>query len=202
MNSSLNASRYRYAKDNFTAEFEGLLAKIVTCYSIMSSDRIELQNDENAIRDVLLLNYLKNDNIRKQVKLQNFIFDREVQEDNTNGRTDIKVQTLNSFIKQQAYYIIECKRIDNTNIIGVSGLNAEYIRNGIMRFVSKKYSCFYRVNGMVGFVVTKMDIDSNIQNINRLLQNDFKEANTKKFLAKTTYINLFSYQYSSSHRDI
>ncbi len=202
MNTDLDASRYRYAKDNFTAEFEGLLTKIIACYAIMLSDTVELANDENAIRDILLLNYLKNDNIRKQVRLQDFLFDREVQEDSTSGRTDIKIQTRNTFKRQDAYYIIECKRIDNTNLTGISGLNAEYIRNGIMRFVSQKYSCFYRVNGMIGFVVTQMNIADNIQNINFLLRNEFEEANIREYLTKKSCIKRFRHLYSSSHADI
>ena len=66
--------------------------------------------------------------------LNDFYFDKEVPEQ--DGRADIKVLTRNCFEDDDAYYIIECKRLDNINTTGIAGLNAEYIKNGICRFVT------------------------------------------------------------------
>jgi len=102
----------------------------------MLEDNVSLSNDENTIRDVLLINYLRDNSIRKKINLTNYLFDREVPEDRSVGRTDIKIQTQNTFEDTSAYYIIECKRLDGTNTTGTTGLNAKYIENGIYRFAS------------------------------------------------------------------
>jgi hypothetical protein len=159
-------------------------------------------NDENEIRNILLIKYLKNDAIREKTGLSgNFIFDREAPEDHSAGRTDIKVQTIQTFIKSDAYYIIECKRLNNENLKGTTGLNAEYIKNGIYRFVSKYYSTNCGVNGMIGFVIEVMDIHSNINNIKTLLQNNFTNCNTTKTIQKESFIPDFEFHYSSEHDD-
>lgn len=153
MFTELNASGYDYNDPFYNAEFEGLLAKIVVCYNLMISDNVNLNNDENIIRDALLTKYLKNNLVRRNVGLLDFLFDREVPEDNTIGRTDIKIQTVNTFQDTSAYYIIECKRLDAINTKGKTGLNAKYIQNGIYRFTSNNYSTYNKTNGMIGFLV-------------------------------------------------
>jgi hypothetical protein len=202
METELNASGYIYNTINYEAELQRILCGVFACYTMMLHDNIQVHNDENEIRNNLLIKYLKNDATRDITKLSDFLFDREVPEDNTEGRTDIKVQTKNTFIKTDAYYIIECKRLDNKNKTGISGLNAQYIKNGIYRFVSKYYSVFYRVNAMIGFIVEKLDIPSNIANINNLLQNHFNNCNTTRYIQTESFISDFEYHYSSEHNDI
>lgn len=185
----------------YDQEFETILCKITLCYQMMIKNDVKVPNDENGIRDVLLLYYLKNDEIRKIIGLTDYQFDREVPEDNTLGRTDIRIITQDTLKIQAAYYIIECKRLNSQNLNGTYGLNAEYIKNGILRFVISQYSIYYRVNGMIGFVVENMDIDQNIENINTLLINHFSKANTKAVINKTSFIENFEYQYFSIHND-
>lgn len=201
MTPELDATGYNYNIDNYTSEFEKLLIGISLCYSMMIANKVEVPNNENEIRNILLKRYLKNDDIRKEAELNDYLFDREVPEDYSLGRTDIKIQTKNTFIKTEAYYIIECKRIDNKNLVGTTGLNAEYIKKGICRFVSRYYSSYHRINAMLGFVVEKLDIHSNIDNINFLLNEHFKNANTTRFITKEYFIPNFEYHYSSSHKD-
>jgi hypothetical protein len=202
METELNAVGYSYNAINYRAEFQRVLCGVFACYTMMLNDNIEVPNDENEIRNNLLLKYLKNDTIRKKTGLSgNFIFDREVPEDNTEGRTDIKVQTIQTFTKSESYYIIECKRLDNINQTGVSGLNAEYIKNGIYRFVSKYYSTYYRVNAMIGFVVASMDIHSNIGNINNLAKIKFPKSNLTGEIKRELFIPDFEFHYSSVHND-
>ncbi len=201
MANPLNTSAFPGSTDFYIAEFEIILTKIVCCYKILLSDKVRVTNNENLIRDKLLINYLKNNEIRNKIQLTKYLFDKEVPEDNTKGRTDIKVQTINTFLDTSAYYIIECKRLNNQNLEGTTGLNAEYIKKGIMRFVSGQYSTNNNLNGMIGFVVEQMDIGANIMNINNLLKNNFTGANTENFLTPLCFIKDFEYQYYSTHKD-
>jgi hypothetical protein len=204
METELSAVGYSFNAINYTAEFQRVLRGIFVCYTMMLNDKVELPNDENKIRDNLLINYLHNDVIREQTGLSgNFIFDREVSEDNTVGRTDIKVQTAQTFTKSEAYYIIECKRLDSENLTGISGLNADYINKGIYRFVSKYYSTYHRVNAMIGFIVEEMNIHANIININTLLKNSkLNNCNTTQEIQREAFISDFEFHYSSVHRGI
>ncbi len=158
-------------------EFEKLLGAIYKCYEKMLSDRITLpRNNENEIRDRLLFDYLNNNSVRAKFELLDFLFDPEVPVN--NGRSDIKVQTKDTFTNTGAYYIIECKRLD-----GYSTLNKEYKKNGINRFLSGKYPSHHKVNGMIGFVVKEIDIDANINKIgnffNLIEKNRLYDSNNK-----------------------
>ncbi|WP_026979115.1 hypothetical protein [Flavobacterium tegetincola] len=195
----LNASGYEYNGIFYNAEFEDVLSKIIICYNLMIANNVSLTNDENAIRDVLLINYLKDNSIRKKIKLTDYLFDREVPEDRSIGRTDLKIQTLNTFQDTSAYYIIECKRLNATNLNGSTGLNAKYIKDGMYRFASTTYSTHYKTNGMIGFVVEPIDIKANVTSINNLLANNFSEANTTQDLQYREIVTDFSFSYCSCH---
>ena len=196
----LNASGFTHNSSFYNAEFEEVLSKIILCYNIMVKDNVSLINDENKIRDVLLIKYLKDNSIRKKIELTNYLFDREVPEDISIGRTDIKVQTLNTFKDTSAYYILECKRINASNVSGTTGLNAKYIKNGICRFISETYSTYNKTNGMLGFIVQGIDIHKNIECINLLLNDSFKESSTVHLLKKKEIIPEFDFSYYSLHK--
>jgi len=198
---SLDASNFSGSFPFYDNEFEKILSKITNCYKLMKTEKVVLENDENKIRDIILLNYLKNDEIREKVDLLEWHFEREAQEDHSVGRTDIKIISPNTFKKQEAYYILECKRLDNTNTTGTSGFNAKYIENGIDRFITKYYSSYYRVNGMIGFVVEDLKIEENVKKINTLLTTSFSSITTKQEITKDSFIDNFEYHYSSTHID-
>ena len=167
----------------------------------MIKDNVSVpSNDENRIRDILLLNYLKKREIKNKVNLENYRFDREIPEDFTKGRVDIRVLSKNDFEIDEAYYVIECKRLDNNKKSGTSGLNGEYIKEGIMRFITEYYSSYYSINGMIGFVVERMNIANNIRNINGLLSNNFKDANTQQKLTPVGFIKNFKHSCYSIHK--
>lgn len=201
MHRTLDPSAFPESASFRDAELQDVLTKIVYCYRLMLSNNVRVANNENQIRDELLINYLKNNEIRNQLQLTAYLFDKEVPEDNTKGRTDIKVQTMNTFVDTSAYYIIECKRLNNQNLRGKTGLNAEYIESGIMRFVSGQYSTNKYLNGLIGFVVAQMDIDANVKNINHLLKKTFSKANTETVLTSLNFIREFQYHYYSLHKD-
>lgn len=197
MFTELSAASYKYSPIFYNREFEDVVSKIIICYRMMISSDIAVEDDENKIRDVILKNYLRNNVIRNQLKLTKYLFDREVPEDNDLGRTDIKIQTRNTFQDTKAYYIIECKRLDAQNQNGTTGLNAKYISNGICRFVSEKYSNYKKTCGMIGLVVESMDIQSNIACINDII-NDF-QSNTRQNIQQRKLVDNFDYSYYSTH---
>ena len=199
MGNELSAAGFSFNRQIYFGEFEILLSKIASCYHLMVQDKVQLLNDENNIRNVLLLNYLKKNEIRCKIGLTEFLFDREVPEDYTIGRTDLKIQTKDTFVKTEAYYIIECKRLNNKATHGISGLNAEYIKNGVFRFTTSHYTSHYGLNALIGFIVEPMDIHKNADEINFLLQNHFPQANTTIGLSRAQFIPNFEYHYRSMH---
>jgi len=201
MYNSLDATNFSGSIPFYDVNFEDILSKITICYHKMITDYSTIENNENTIRDILLKKYLKNDKVREEIGLINlYNFEREVQEDDSEGRTDIKITSSYTFKKQKAYYTIECKRLDNINTTGTTGLNAKYVPNGIERFTSRYYSSFYRVNAMIGFVVEKMDIHQNVEKIDVLLETN-NTINTTKRITKSNFIKDFEYHYHSEHVD-
>lgn len=194
---TLNTSDYEFTGLFYNSEFEEILTKVVSCYQQMLLDNVALRNDENSIRDCMLNQYLKKQGFKKHFNVTNYLFDSELPE--STGRIDIRIMPVNPFICDDAYYVIECKRLDATNLDGTSGLNGKYITEGIHRFVSEKYSSYYGTNGMIGFIVQEIDIHSNVTSINNLLQNSFKNSNTTRGLINRTILSDYNYCYRSSH---
>ena len=97
---NFSASKFKYTKESYELEFENILNGITSCYKMMIAENVPVpSNEENRIRDILLLGYLKKINIRRKVKLTNFRFDRETPEDSTRGRIDIRIISKNDFIR-------------------------------------------------------------------------------------------------------
>lgn len=193
----MNANHYLFAKEDYNNEFQRILSKIILCYYLMLVNKVKLVNDENTISDKLCSEYLNNDTIRNKIKLTDYLFVREVQEN--LGRVDIKIITRDTFLSTKAYYIIECKRIDGINQEGSSGLNGKYIEDGIYRFVSQFYSTHNEMNAMIGFVVQSIGINQNIISINRLLKTVFSQINTIQELKYFAIEPNFKFSYNSIH---
>lgn len=116
----------------------------------------------------MLEEYLDNDQMRKSHYMQEYSFTPETQENydgngNYIGRADIRIKLKTDFDKHSAYYIVECKRID-----GTSTLNEKYVKDGVARFVTQKYSSYYGKNIMIGFVVKKIALSMNAQKIENI----------------------------------
>lgn len=126
------------------------------------TNKHNLYNHEEKIRNHLLENYLNNDHIRSQIGMENIQlrFLSEVPEhydsesDTYLGRIDIKVVSNNWFSNCLDYYIIECKRVD-----GTKKLNQKYITEGVCRFVgdSPLYPSYNNMNLMLAFIVKDVD---------------------------------------------
>jgi hypothetical protein len=197
----VNASVFEYRISYFNTEFEKLLTGMITCYYCIITAQTKVPaNNENVIRDIFISKkYLKNIDFRRaHSPLAKYHFDKESSEN--NGRADIRILQIDPYINDEAYYIIECKRLDNDKQTGKTGLNGKYISNGIARFVSGKYTTYNHTAGMIGFVVSKMDIHENVKFINKLLNETFTDINTEKELTKKQITPGFEYSYYSSHK--
>ena len=204
-NSVLNATLFVGSSTFRNYEFEKLLGCCVDIYTEIISKNHLCENKEEKIRDCFF-DYLNNDNYRNKVQtLENYHFEKEPQEN--IGYLDIKVKTINPYRSTKAYYIIECKRLDSNNPKGTTGLNAEYIKNGICRFVSEFYSSYYNCNVMFGFVVSSMNISANVSNINAILDKDYindkgspAKAHVIQYLSEFTLVEDFHFAYISKHK--
>jgi hypothetical protein len=197
-NNALNASVFDNNITFYNKEFEDILAGIVSCYRSLLLTHIRLPpNDENEIRNIMLRDYLKNKRFKENnPPLNNYQFDKETSEE--NGRVDIRILSVNPYLGDYNYYIIECKRLDKKNQNGITGLNNKYIIDGIGRFVFEKYPFYDNVAGMIGFIITKMDIHKNTELINGLLKNHH-EMKTKRYLTQKKIAPDFEYSYYSEH---
>lgn len=149
-----------------------------------------IENNENKIKNRLYKDYLDNQSIIDELKLNGYRFKTETAFINENydekGYSDIEVIDLIGSLKNiNSFYIIECKRIDDENPHYQSSLNNKYINEGINRFIEEKYPTHNNVNAMLGFVVKNIDIDNNC--------NHFSDFKTYKF------IDDFEFSYRSNH---
>lgn len=180
----------KYITYYINENFEFVLAQIHNCYKRMLIDYEFIENNENKIKNRLYKDYLDNQSIIDDLKLNGYRFKTEtaVIDDNYNekGYSDIEVIDLIGSLKNiNSYYIIECKRIDGINSHYIKSLNNEYINEGINRFVQEKYPTHNKVNGMLGFVVNNIDIETN--------SNHFSDFTKYKF------IDNFEFSYRSNH---
>lgn len=203
----ISADVFIGAKQYYSRGIVAILQGCVQAYKQFLQDGVKCDNNENEIRDVLVRDYLKKRAFKRKYKLGCFLFDSETVEG--AGRADIRVFSLRrNFIDDTQYYLIECKRIDNIGVATVSGLNAKYIANGINRFVTGLYSCRFKKNGMIGFVVSRLDIDSNVQNINSLFGKGLRDDRNRTVLVQPEQvlkkskglIKGFDYVYTSLHK--
>lgn len=204
INQPLSALNYQYSNTFSNHELECILYECVGIYNLITYQKKQFPNDEEKIRDGFLL-YLKDDNYKNNhYPLNKYQFDKEVEDG--LGRLDIRILPVNPYHGDKSFYSIECKRLDNKNVNGSFGLNAEYIKNGICRYVIDYYSSYYGTNVMFGFVVEQMNIAQNIDNINALLSDNYTNqqgitvnAKAIQHLQYCDFANGYPYSYISSH---
>lgn len=198
---SIDATIFKAANTTYITEFTNILSKIFSCYKIMVQECPALENHEDKIRQVLVT-YL---NKHKNKLGLAYIFDQDPSENEGRGNIDIKISGQNRFLIDDSYYVIECKRLNNVAQSGTSGLNAKYLKDGVYRFVSGKYSCYHRTNGMIGFIVSEMDIEDNTNKIKTLMDSPkFKDKEDLKIISelkKENFIDGHDFHYSSRHLD-
>lgn len=161
----------------YRANFEKITNYILDICELVVEDyenkQLKLLNDENRIRSIMLEEYMKKQ--KCSYGMSDYRFELEVPENYAGngqhiGRVDIRILLKSDFEKEDAYYIIECKRID-----GTADLNKKYVKEGVARFVTQKYSSYYGRNIMLGFVVKKIDISANAQLIENIQNSDLDQ---------------------------
>lgn len=199
-----SVSRFDFSNIFFESELKAVLCECVNIYKQIVATQTMFCNKEEEIRDGFMA-YLKSDSYKiEHSPLNNYHFDKE-SEDNV-GRLDIRVLPVNPYRGDRSFYSIECKRLDNVNTLGKTGLNAEYVKNGICRYVSGYYTTPHRINAMFGFVVVSMDIPKNISDINTLLSQEYFDRQKKQVCANSLdgltykdFVNGYPYSYVSTH---
>lgn len=168
-------------------DFEQISDYIVESCNLLSVDYQHqgkrMPNHENTIRNILLEEYLDDDSKRINYGMQDYRFIPETQEHydgqgNYIGRADIRIMLKTDFEKRDAYYLVECKRLD-----GSRNMNKEYVEEGVARFVSRKYSAHYGKGLMLGFAVRLMNISKNTQEIECLQNTSAEPSMHGKFAA-------------------
>ena len=180
-----------------------IVAHLIKCSKQMKTECIKnsnpLKNHEDRITDRFVAKYLNAEPNDFRYELQSpENFDHDT--DQHIGRTDIRVISSDYFkVSSQAYFVIECKRIDGTH-----DLNKKYINEGVARFISYpiKYSSYYKKNIMFGYVVQTLDISDNADQIDKLQSSLLNEVTTTKFVLKQTdnlQYYVYSCEYASTH---
>ncbi len=154
-----------------------------------------IANNENRIRDDLV----KIAKLKKNTKFP-FRWITEFPDIKRNNRIDIDLATPQSLLDDSSAIKIECK------VVGVN----EYIdskktfkrinspTNGIMSFISGKYSPKMPLAGMIGFV-KEGDISVKIDRIKKKLQ-EHQDIVTIQNLTHFTICSNFKYSYHSKHK--
>jgi len=191
--SNLQATNFLIASSNYHIEFKELLKNIYECSNKMIFDKVKLIKNENKIRDILV-DYLVED-------IKNYEFRKE--EPNNLGRVDIYI--VNTFTDTKPHFIIECKLLDDKNRDGKDGLNGKYIQNGIQRFLTEHYFLEnnFNTNSMIAFIVSQINIEKNIESINKLTKKFFNNIIeiTQEITLDSNNIYKSSYQTGKPKKD-
>jgi len=184
----LNANKFSSNRLNYITRFKELLKEIYRNFEFLIRDKIKVPKNENKIRDILVDDYFT-----KNIK--NYEFEKETK--NNLGQVDIFIQE--TLTNEKPEFVIECKILKNENLNGVEGLNAKYIKNGIQRFLTEHYFLEngFKINAMIGFVVEKIDIVENINNINNLSKKLFYNMVEITKQIELIDTNIYQSQYST-----
>ena len=149
--------------------FKLIIIHISKCCEKLKNDCLEtgeyLYNHEDKISSRLVERYLDVGFSGLRFNLQKpEHFDAKT--DTYKGRTDITVISFDWFVHSNAYYVIECKRLD-----GKCRLNKEYVSEGIARFIestSPLYPSYYGKSIMLGYIVQAINVSENAKKIDKL----------------------------------
>lgn len=100
-------------------------------------------------------------------------------------RIDIKVQQW--CMPEEVYITFECKRLDSRD----SSLQRLYVTEGILRFVSGKYSNKHQYGGMIAFVISG-DVANLVASINQYIAGRRDLGQTHCLVCEASTGNLYS----------
>ena len=161
----MDASVFVFQKDFFMSQLQGLLNDICNVYVLICKNGQLIKNDENTIRDGVGSFFEKQTYKNTTTTAKDYFFESEGRQQKTAGRVDIRFLSPNCYAHQDAYFAIECKRLD-----GKAHLCKEYVDNGIRRFTTGKYPSLLGCNAMLGFVICTIDLPTTVGQINSHLE--------------------------------
>lgn len=157
----MDATVFEYDKFFYFNQLNGILNDIYNVYVLICNNGRQIKNDENKIRDEFGF-YFENQYYKETTTTaKDYFFESEGRQQKTAGRVDIRFLSPNCYGHQDAYFAIECKRLD-----GKAHLCKEYVENGIRRFTAEKYPSLLGCNAMMGFIVRTLNVDETCKTIN------------------------------------
>lgn len=157
----MDASVFEYRDVYYRMQLRGLLDDICRVYTLICQSGQQLPDDENKIRDEFGKFFFDQAYKMTTTTAKNYHYGSEVWLQLTAGRVDMQFLSPNCYSNQDAFFAIECKRLD-----GKGHLSKEYADNGIRRFTTGKYPSLLGCNAMLGFVVCTIDLTATVNQIN------------------------------------
>ena len=161
----MDASVFEYREVYYRLQLQGLLNDICGVYALICQSEQHLPDDENKIRDAFGKYFFDQAYKMTTTTAKDYHYGSEVWLQLTAGRIDMQFLSPNCYKHQDAFFAIECKRLD-----GRSHLSKEYVDNGIRRFTKGKYPSLLGCNAMLGFVVCTIDLPATMSQINSHLE--------------------------------
>jgi hypothetical protein len=93
-------------------------------------------------------------------------------DDQDQGRMDIVFSPM--VPRESIYFCLECKRLNVVSEKGVRAYAAEYVIQGMMRFVRGQYSAAVRQGGMLGYVLNG-DVRRAIRNVSDSIKTNHED---------------------------
>lgn len=117
--------------------------------AVIADDRISIESKEDEITDVL--RRTMSEAKRTMNPPPSMRFEREPQSDAAEDETELGLIDIMVCYTwdERTYFVIECKKIRSTD----NSLALKYVRKGVNRFASGKYSEGHAYGAMVGYVV-------------------------------------------------
>ncbi|KZX16732.1 hypothetical protein MBCUT_05960 [Methanobrevibacter cuticularis] len=206
----LNSDKFKY-KDNFSKEviYEKILDLLVFVYEKIMNRRKSKPYTREYIRlkrfgpedcyNAELKDYINKYKSHSNFSLEHILANNETQDGTTTyhekGRNDIRITYITQAftLNPKEYFVIECKRLDGSNT-----LNDNYIRKGLMKFITGTYSSNENNAIMIGYI-EKGEISDIINKLNKKL-NNIKNIHTLKILSPVNTVENFDYMYNSKHK--
>lgn len=121
----------------------------------------------------------------------------------TKRANEIDIRLFGSWEENyhQIHFVWECKRISDRNLDKQNdSLIAEYVTEGIDRFIDGEYAAYLDDAGMLGYVLLG-DVAQIVRDINRSMQDPHRkrQLSDSNWLASATAIEAFKDVYRSHH---
>lgn len=206
-----NARAFQLKDEFYFGEFKNVVELLIYSYNLILENEkfdydeicnVKKMKPEEYIRNVFLRKeYLWNKKFKNQFGIKHLNFDAESAEINieniTTGYHDIKVTGIGLYefgeTDKHKYFSFECKRLNKGRQD-----TGEYIKEGIKRYTTSKYSGKMPLAGMIGFVEEEKTCDY-IVDINKRLKKH-KDINSLKYLEFYEFTHSFNDSYHSIHQ--